>query len=345
MPDAVVIGAGPNGLVAANLLADRGWKVTVLEAAPVPGGAVRSAELMEPGFVNDIFSAFYPFALVSPAITSLNLEEFGLRWCRAPLVLAHPTADGTCPVLSTDVDETAASLDACHPGDGDAWRHLYERWLRLRDPLLAALFTPTPPVTASARLAVSAWSDGWTRVARFALLSVRRMGEEEFGSDAARRLLAGCALHADLSPEAVLGGFFAWVLCALGQDLGWPVPEGGAGQLTAALVARLEALGGEVLCDRPVDRIVVRDRRAVAVRTGGDEIRATRAVLADVGAPSLFLDLIEPQHLPGKVLDDVRRFACDNSTVKIDWNLDHPITWKAEVARRAVHLLVADLVN
>src|SRR4051812_36497990 len=152
MPDAVVIGAGPNGLVAANLLADRGWKVTVLEAAPEPGGAVRSAELMEPGFVNDIFSAFYPFALVSPAIKSLSLEAFGLRWCRAPLVLAHPTADGTCPVLSTDVDETAVSLDACHPGDGDAWRRLYERWLRLRDPLLAALFTPTPPVTASARL-------------------------------------------------------------------------------------------------------------------------------------------------------------------------------------------------
>ena len=126
MPDAVVIGAGPNGLVAANQLADRGWSVTVFEAAPVPGGAVRSAELMEPGFVNDLFSAFYPFALVSPAITGLNLEEHGLRWRRAPLVLAHPTADGSCPVLSTNLDETAASLDASHPGDGDAWRRRYE---------------------------------------------------------------------------------------------------------------------------------------------------------------------------------------------------------------------------
>src|SRR6478752_4444180 len=79
MPDAVVIGAGPNGLVGANLLADRGWKVTVLEAASTPGGAVRSAELMEAGFVNDIFSAFYPFAMASPAIKCLNLEQFGLR--------------------------------------------------------------------------------------------------------------------------------------------------------------------------------------------------------------------------------------------------------------------------
>src|SRR5882724_2082979 len=87
MPDAVVIGAGPNGLVGANMLADRGWNVTVLEAAPHPGGAVRSAELIEPGFVNDMFSAFYPFAFASPAITGLNLEDYGLRWCRAPLVL------------------------------------------------------------------------------------------------------------------------------------------------------------------------------------------------------------------------------------------------------------------
>ena len=259
MPDAVVIGAGPNGLVAANQLADRGWSVTVLEAAPEPGGAVRSAELIEPGFVNDVFSAFYPFAFSSPVITSLKLEEFGLRWRRAPLVLAHPASDGTCPVLSTDIDETAASLDDCHRGDGDAWRRLYDRWSRLGDPLLAALFTPTPPITATAKLATRAWSDGWLRTARFALVSVRRMGEEEFGSSGARRLLAGCALHADLAPEAVLSGFFAWVLCGLGQAVGWPVPEGGSGRLTAALVERLRSRGGDIVCDAPVDRIVIRD--------------------------------------------------------------------------------------
>jgi phytoene dehydrogenase-like protein len=345
MPDAVVIGAGPNGLVAANMLADRGWSVTVVEAASEPGGAVRSAELIEPGFVNDVFSAFYPFAEASPHIRNLKLEEFGLRWCRAPVVLAHPASDGMCPVLSTDLDETAASLDACYPGDGDAWRRLFDRWTRLRDPLLAALFTPTPPIAASARLAVSAWSDGWARVARFALLSVRRMGEEEFGSDAARRLLAGSALHADLSPEAILGGFFAWVLCGLGQDVGWPVPEGGSGRLTAALVDRLRSLGGEVVCDAPVDRIVIRDRRAVAVRARGDEIRATRAVLADVAAPSLYLDLIGAEHLPARVVEDVRRFEWDNATVKVDWNLDSPIPWTAEPARRAGTLHIAEGVD
>src|SRR5439155_404823 len=133
MPDAVVIGSGPNGLVAANLLVDRGWDVVVLEAAPEPGGAVRSAELIEPGFVNDVFSAFYPLAAASKVLRGLGLEQYGLRWRRAPIVLAHPAADGTCPILSRDIEETAASLDTFAPGDGDAWRALYDRWQRLGD--------------------------------------------------------------------------------------------------------------------------------------------------------------------------------------------------------------------
>jgi phytoene dehydrogenase-like protein len=127
--------------------------------------------------------------------------------------------------------------------------------------------------------------------------------------------------------------------------VGWPVPEGGSSALIAALAARLRARGGEIVCDAPVDRIIVRDRRAVAVRVRGDEIRATRAVLADVGAPSLYLDLVEPHHLTSKVLDDVRRFAWDNATVKIDWNLDSPVPWSAEPARRAGTLHIADGVD
>src|SRR5215211_306663 len=100
MRDAVVIGSGPNGLIAANLLADAGWDVEVLEAAGVPGGAVRTAELTEPGFRHDEFSAFYPLAAASPAIRALELERFGLRWAQAPLALAHPERDGSCAVLS-----------------------------------------------------------------------------------------------------------------------------------------------------------------------------------------------------------------------------------------------------
>ena len=349
MPDAVVIGAGPNGLVAANMLADRGWSVTVLEAAPEPGGAVRSAELIEPGFVNDLFSAFYPFAFVSPAITQpATSRTYGLRWCRAPLVLAHPAVRRNVPGA---VDRSRRDRGVARRVPSRRRRRVAAAatsvGTRLRDPLLAALFTPTPPIAASARLAASAWSDGWTRASPGSRCC-RCAGWARRSSVPTRRarLLAGSALHADLSPEAVLGGFFAWVLCGLGQDVGWPVPEGGAGQLTAALVARLCApAAARCVCDSPVDRIVVRDRRAVAVRTRGEEVRATRAVLADVGAPSLYLDLVGAEHLSAKVRRRHRRFVWDNATVKVDWNLDRPIPWTSEPARRAGTLHLADSVD
>jgi phytoene dehydrogenase-like protein len=345
MPDAIVIGAGPNGLVAANLLADRGWDVLVCEAAPTPGGAVRSEELIEPGFVNDVFSAFYPLAAASPVIKRLGLEQYGLRWCRAPLVLAHPARDGSCPIISTDLDETARSLDGFHPGDGDAWRQLFARWQRMRSGLLDGLFTPIPPLRATAKLAFATRHEGPIRFARFALLPVQRLVIEEFGSEQARRLVAGSALHADLAPGDVLSGFFGWILCSLGQDVGWPVPEGGAGRLTDALVARLVAHGGRVECNAPVDNVIVRDGRAVGVRARGEDIVATRAVLADVDAPRLLLDLVGKEHLSPRVRDDLRRFTWDQSVFKVDWTLNGPVPWSAADARRAGTLHLVESVD
>src|SRR5690348_17515686 len=116
--DAVVIGAGPNGLVAANILADAGWSVLVLEAADSPGGAVRSAEVTAPGFVNDLFSAFYPLAAASPIMRDLDLGRHGLTWVHAPDVLAHTLDDGRVAVLSRSLDRTADSVDRFASGDG-----------------------------------------------------------------------------------------------------------------------------------------------------------------------------------------------------------------------------------
>jgi phytoene dehydrogenase-like protein len=318
----------------------------VFEAASEPGGAVVSGELIEPGFVNDLCSAFYPLTAASPIVAKLRLDEYGLRWRHAPLVLAHPARDGSAPVLSRDVDETAASLDALHPGDGDAWRRLHARWSAVRAPLLDALFTPFPPVGASARLMAKLRGRELLRFARFLLLPVRRMGEEEFGGDGARRLLAGAALHADLSPEATLSGFFGWLLCSLGQDVGFPVPEGGAGNLTKALVRRLEARGGAVVCDAPVQQVLVRDRSAVGVGlAGGERVDAAKGVLADVDAPRLFFDLVGREHLRPSFVEDLERFHWDQSVFKVDWNLDAPIPWSAEPARRAGTVHVIDSVD
>lgn len=341
--DAIVIGAGPNGLVAANLLADDGWSVLVLEAADEPGGSVRSAQLIEPGYLNDICSAFYPLATEGSPIDRLRLGDHGLRWLHAPLVLAHPSSDGTCPIISRDLDETAASLDALCAGDGGSWRDLVQRWDDLQPHLSHLIYRPFPPVSAAAGLLRHLAPRDLARFGRFLMLPARRMGDEEFDGPAARRLLAGCALHADLTPESTLSGFFGWLMCCLGQINGFPVPAGGAGAVTGALVARLEAGGGEVRCGAAVDRVEVERGRAVGVRLAdGGTARAGRAVLADVNAPMLYTRLVQAGDLPDSVLGDIERFHWDDATFKVDWTLDGPIPWSSPEARRAGTVHVAE---
>ncbi|MGW5034249.1 phytoene desaturase family protein [Streptomyces nigra] len=346
MPDAVVIGAGPNGLVAANVLADAGWQVEVLEEQPEPGGAVRHDRGVDPDFVSDVFSSFYPLAAASPILAGLRLEEHGLRWSHAPSVVAHPLTDGRCALLDRDVEVTAASLEAFAPGDGDAWRRLHDIWEKLRPDLLGTLFTPFPPVRAGARLARRLRAAGGLRMARSLVLPVRRLGEEEFRGEGGRVLLAGNALHADLAPESAGSGGFGWLMTMLGQTYGFPVPAGGSGALTDALVRRLRSLGGEVRCGQRVERVVVRGGRAVGVRTAaGDTVAARKAVLADLSVPALYGDLVEPEHLPAQLLDDLRRFQWDFATFKVDWALDGPVPWQTEQAARAGTVHLADGVD
>ncbi|MFF8897081.1 phytoene desaturase family protein [Streptomyces lydicus] len=346
MPDAVVIGAGPNGLVAANLLADRGWTVDVLEAQPEPGGAVRSDREVHPDYVTDLCSSFYPLAAASPVLSALRLEEEGLRWSHAPRVLAHPLRDGRCAVLERRVQDTARALDGFAVGDGAAWRDLCDVWDRVGHDLIDALFTPFPPVRAGARLLARLRGAGGLRLARTMLLPVRRLGEEEFRGEGGRLLLAGNALHADLAPEAAGSGGFGWLMSMLGQSVGFPVPVGGAGALTHALVRRLERRGGAVRCDARAVEVVVREGRAVAVRTsGGETVPADRAVLADVSVPALYGELVDARHVPGRILADLRRFQWDFATFKVDWALDGKVPWTAEDAATAGTVHLADGVD
>ncbi|WP_051450415.1 FAD-dependent oxidoreductase [Actinospica robiniae] len=122
MADAIVAGAGPNGLVAANVLADAGWQVEVLEAQEEPGGAVRSDRGVDPAFISDLFCSFHHLAAASPAMRALELERFGLRWSHAPVVLAHPMRDGRCVVLRRGQQETVAGMEQdAGAADAEAW--------------------------------------------------------------------------------------------------------------------------------------------------------------------------------------------------------------------------------
>lgn len=341
MPDAVVIGSGPNGLVAANLLADRGWSVTVLEAQPTLGGAVRTDTDVHDGFRHDTFSAFYPLAAASQTISSLRLEDHGLRWVHAPAVLGNPLPDGRWAMLHRDRHDTAAGLDTLSPGDGEAWLKLCDQWDGFGPALLSALLTPFPPIRGGLRTAVSLPRHAGLAGLRLPLTSVRRFAEDRFSGEGARLLLAGNALHADFSPDDAGSGIFGLIMAMLGQTVGFPAPQGGAGELTQALARRLEALGGSVVTGTEVASIVVRDGRAVGVRTTtGDQIEAARAVLADVSAPALYGGLVAWEDLPSRTRWGMRRFRWDPSTVKVDWALSTPVPWgpAPPVAPGTVHV-------
>ena len=325
--DAVVIGGGHHGLVAAAVLADAGWDVCLLESADVLGGAVRSAEL-HPGYTADLFSAFYPLSAASPVLRGLGLERHGLRWTHAPTVLAHPARPDGAPaaVLYRDRERTAAALGAC---DGEAWLRLCAQWDAVGDAVLRSIFTAFPPVRGPLRLLRRIGTADALRLARFLTLPVRRMGEELFAGEHARLLLAGNGVHADIPLDAPGSGVFGWLLAMLGQQHGFPVPEGGAGELAGALARRARAAGAEILTGERVERIDVRGGRAVAVRcASGRVVRARRAVIADVSAPALYRDLLPVDAVPARLRADLEHFAWDTPVVKVNWAMREPIPWR-----------------
>ncbi len=322
-----MVGAGVNGLVAANVLADHGWSVLVLEAQDTPGGAVRSDRELHPDFVHDTFSAFYPLAAASPVVQALELQDHGLEWCHAPAVVGHPFPDGEWALLTRDRDMTAQLMELQHPGDGAAWRGLCEQWDLVGDHLVGALTRPFPPLRDAAGLARTIPRAGGLQLVKQLLMPVLDFGDQRFGGRSPKILLAGNAGHSDIPPVAPGSTAFALLMTMLGQTVGFPVPRGGAAGIVEALVRRLADRGGELRCGAEVDRVELEGGRARAVHVAGARIVARRAVVADVTAPVLFGRLVRPEDQPSAVRRGMSTFRLDPSTVKVDWALDGPIPW------------------
>ena len=311
MSDAIVVGAGPNGLAAAIVLAQAGLSVRVLEAADTVGGGARSAELTLPGFVHDVCSAIHPLGAASPFFRTLPLAEHGVEWIDPPAALAHPFADGTAALLERSPEAAVPAL-----GDDDRrWRRLFAPLVRDAEPLLgevlAPLHLPSHPLTLA-------------RFGARAMLPATTLARLSFRGGKARGLLAGLAAHSMLPLERPPSAAFGLALGLLGHDGGWPFPRGGSQRVSDGLASYLRSLGAEIETGRRVESLA--------------ELGATRPVLLDVTPRGLLA--LAGEQLPSRYRRRLERYRFGPGVFKLDLALDGPIPWQAEECARAatVHL-------
>jgi phytoene dehydrogenase-like protein len=310
-PDAVIVGAGPNGLAAAVTLARAGLAVDVFEGAATPGGGCRTEDLTLPGFHHDTCSAVHPLAAASPFFLGTDLAARGVRLLTPKVAFAHPLDGGRAAAVSGSVDETAGGLGA----DAGAYRRLMAPLVRDSGAILPAVLAPLRSVPEHA-VAVSRF--GLRGVLPASLLARR------FETKEARAMLAGVAAHSMQPLSAPLTGGFGLLLMMLAHSAGWPVVEGGSARLVDALTAELASLGGQVVTGRWIRRLA--------------DLPQARAVLLDV-TPRQFLQ-IAGDRLPGRYRRAMRRFRYGPGACKVDWALDGAVPWTAAACKEAgtVHL-------
>jgi phytoene dehydrogenase-like protein len=309
--DAVIVGAGPNGLAAAIELARNGLSVCVLEAKETIGGGARSAELTLPGFVHDICSAIHPVGVVSPFFRSIGLERWGVEWVYPPAALAHPFDDGSAALMFQSLAETCDTLGPDSRAYSDLMGPLVDRARPLIEDILRPVRWPLHPMIM-------------LRFGLSALCSAAGLANNRFQGHRAKAIFAGCAAHGVVPLEKMGTASFGLVLALSAHAIGWPCARGGSMKIIDALASCLESLGGEIRTNHPVGSMA--------------DLPAARAVLFDL-TPRQVLQ-IAGERLPAAYRRKLSRFRYGPGVFKIDWALDGPIPWMAAECGRAatVHL-------
>lgn len=309
---AAVVGAGPNGLAAAIVLARAGLEVTVYEAAPSPGGALRSAPVFGLGTIVDLGAAVHPLGIASPFFASLQLERHGLRWLQPDIPLAHPLDGRPAALLHRSLAETAAGLGV----DAAAWRRLHEplqrRWPAVLDLVLGPLLRVPADLGTAVRFGVRAAPPA------------QAIASTLFRSDATRALFAGNAAHALLPLDRITTGAFGVLFGVAAHTSGWPVAAGGSQAIADALVAELRSLGGRVITETPID-----DRRALG---------PVDVVMLDTGPHAAAR--IAGDRIPLSVRRALQRWRYGTALHKVDYLLNGPVPWSDPrvAAAGTVHL-------
>ena len=306
MHDAVIVGAGPNGLSAAIVLARAGFSTLVLEAKETIGGGARSEPLTLPGFVHDICSAIHPMSVVSPFIQTLPLAEHGLEWCWPPAAITHPLDDGTAAVLEQSVELTCDSLG----DDGDAYRKLIGPLAKNARTLYDEILRPIRLLPRHPFL-----------LARFGLagLPSAHWIARRFRGEKARALYGGCAAHSFVPLDWLGTSSFGLALMIAGHATGWPCARGGSISIINAMASYLRSLGGEIRTSHRV--------------TSMNDVPPSRVVVFDL-TPRQLASIASDQ-LPDSYVRKLRRFRYGPGVFKIDYALDGPIPWRAEECSRA----------
>ena len=334
--DVVFVGSGINSLAGAALLARAGKRVLVLERNDYLGGAIRTAEITEPGFVHEVLAAWHPLFAGSAAYAELadDLHARGLEYLNTDLPTGSLFPDGTSAFLSTSTDANAAELERHAAGDGDAWRRVVAEFMPNADLAFGVLGTELWS-RAGAGLGVKAYRKlgrrGLVEFAGSLLTSCRDFLLETFSSPQAHGLLAPWVLHTGLGPDAAASGFMTRVIAVAIELGGMPVPRGGGVMLVDALAGIVRDAGGACETDRDVERVLVRNGRAAGVELGGGEtVEAVDAVVANVTPTQLYERLLAGIPVPDEAAAAARRFRYGRAEMQIHMALSEPPRWAGD---------------